>query len=188
MEDKRLVKDFLYEDESYKIIDAAKEVVNEIGGGFKEKIYDNSLTIALKKKNLQIERQKRIKIFFSKEQVGIYVPDIIVKSERIRFLNAELEEASIPGEQVIIEDNYFSQVNAQPVSSTNYSAEEIRRAATISGDVTRIVNGLPSLSNENEGNHLIAKNIEPISKIGFYSKVKAISSFNPQEYSCILRN
>jgi hypothetical protein len=87
----------------------------------------------------------------------IYVPDVIVKSERIRFLNAELEEASIPGQQVIIEDNYFTTVNAQPVSSTNYSAEEIRRAATISGDVTRIVNGLPSLSNENEGNHLIAR-------------------------------
>jgi hypothetical protein len=87
----------------------------------------------------------------------IFIPDIIVKSERIRFLNAELEEASIPGEKVIIEDNYFSNVSAQPVSSTNFSAEEIRRSATLAGDVTRIINSLPSISNENEGNHIVAR-------------------------------
>lgn len=87
----------------------------------------------------------------------IFIPDVIVKSERITFLDTELKKAPIIGEQVIVKDNYFSYVNSQLTSSTNFSAEEIRRTATMGGDVTRIINSLPSISNENEGNHIVAR-------------------------------
>ena len=85
------------------------------------------------------------------------IPDVIVKSDRITFLNSELKETPIVGEQVIIRDNYFSDINSQPVSSSNFSSEEIRRTATFSGDVGKIVSVLPSISNENEGNHLVVR-------------------------------
>ncbi|MEJ2629611.1 MAG: Plug domain-containing protein, partial [bacterium] len=85
------------------------------------------------------------------------IPDVIVKSNRITFLNSELKETPVVGEQIIVKENYFSDINSQPVSSSNFSSEEIRRTATFSGDVGRIVSVLPSISNENEGNHLIVR-------------------------------
>jgi len=97
----------------------------------------------------------------------IFIPDIIVKSDRITFINTELKKVPILGEQVIIEGDFFSHLKTQPTSSANFSAEEIRRAATIGGDVTRIINGLPGLSNENEGNHIIARGGSTIEN-GFY--------------------
>jgi hypothetical protein len=87
----------------------------------------------------------------------VLIPDVIVKSDRITFLNSELKETPIIGKQVIVRENYFSDINSEPVSSSNFSSEEIRRTATFAGDVGRIVSVLPSISNENEGNHLVVR-------------------------------
>jgi len=86
-----------------------------------------------------------------------YIPDIIVKSKRTLFLDYELKETPLVGEPVIIRDNYFSDIDAQPVSATSFSSEEIRRTATFAGDITRIVSVLPGASIENEGNHLVVR-------------------------------
>jgi len=53
----------LYKEESYAIIDAAREVWRELGGSFKERIADKAFQIALKKSNLKVECQKKINIF-----------------------------------------------------------------------------------------------------------------------------
>jgi hypothetical protein len=97
----------------------------------------------------------------------VSIPDVIIKSDRITFLNVELRESMVLGEQVVIEGDFFSHLKVQPTSSANFSAEEIRRAATFGGDVSRIINGLPSVSNENEGNHIIARGGSTIEN-GFY--------------------
>ena len=86
-----------------------------------------------------------------------YIPDIIVKSNRTIFLDYDLKETPLVGEPVIIKDNYFSDIDAQPVSSINFSSEEIRRTATFAGDISRIVSVLPGASIENEGNHLVVR-------------------------------
>lgn len=72
------VENFLYEDESYKIRGACFDVWKNFGGAFKEKIIDKSLTIALEKRGLMVEEQKRIDIYFENKKVGTYVPDKIV--------------------------------------------------------------------------------------------------------------
>jgi len=77
---KKIVKDFLYEKESYLIIEAAREVWRELGGSFKEKIADKAFTIALKNKNLLVENQKRINVYFDNKIVGTYVPDLIINN------------------------------------------------------------------------------------------------------------
>jgi GxxExxY protein len=76
--DKKKIKDFLYEKESYLIIEACREVWKEFGGAFKEKIVDNALTVALQNKDLIVENQKRINIYFNGVKVGTYTPDKIV--------------------------------------------------------------------------------------------------------------
>lgn len=87
----------------------------------------------------------------------VSIPDIIIKSDRITFQDVELHESAVLSDQVIVEGDFFSYLDVQPLSSANYSSEEIRRAATIGGDLSRVINGLPGLSNENEGNHIIAR-------------------------------
>ncbi len=74
----RKVKDFLYEEESYKIRGACFDVYKAFRGAFKEKIVDKALTKALEKRGLKIEDQKRIDIYFEGEKVGTYIPDKIV--------------------------------------------------------------------------------------------------------------
>jgi len=75
---KKLVKDFLYEKESYLIIEVAKEVWQELGGSFKEKIADKAFTIALQNRGLKVDDQKKINIYFDNKKVGTYVPDKII--------------------------------------------------------------------------------------------------------------
>ena len=77
---KNLVKDFLYENESYKIRGACFDVWKSFGGAFKEKIIDRALTKALEKRGLRAEEQKRINIYFENEKVGTYVPDKIINN------------------------------------------------------------------------------------------------------------
>jgi len=76
----KLVKDFLYENESYKIRGACFDVWKSFGGAFKEKIIDRALTKALEKRGLKIDEQKRIDIYYEDEKIGTYVPDKIINN------------------------------------------------------------------------------------------------------------
>ncbi|KKS38717.1 MAG: hypothetical protein A3G49_02585 [Candidatus Sungbacteria bacterium RIFCSPLOWO2_12_FULL_41_11] len=69
---------FLYKEESFKIGDACKEVWKQFGGSFKESVVDRALTVALEKRGLVVDNQKRIDIFFSDVKVGTYVLDKVV--------------------------------------------------------------------------------------------------------------
>lgn len=69
---------FLYSDITYKIRGACFEVYKQFGGAFKEKVIENALLEELKNRELEIETQKRIDIYFKDKKVGTYVPDIIV--------------------------------------------------------------------------------------------------------------
>ena len=75
---KQIVKEFLYEKESYKIRGACFEIWKTFGGAFKERIIDKALTKSLEKKGLKVNEQKRIDIYFENEKVGTYVPDKII--------------------------------------------------------------------------------------------------------------
>ena len=76
MKEKR--DDFLYEKESYDIIEACREVWQEFGGSFKEAIVDKALEITLRGRDYKVESQKRIDIYFRGEKLGTYIPDKIV--------------------------------------------------------------------------------------------------------------
>lgn len=86
---KRLVKDFLYEQESYNIRGACFDVYKTFGGAFKEKAVDRALTKALEKRGLKVDNQKRIDICFEGEKVGAYVPDKIVNNRILLEIKAK---------------------------------------------------------------------------------------------------
>ena len=76
-------KDIIYKDLSYKIIGLVMEVHNELGFGFLEKVYENSLVLLLKREGLKTKQQAPLKVYFKEDIVGEYYADILVEDEVI---------------------------------------------------------------------------------------------------------
>ena len=73
---------------THKIIGSAYAVANQLGAGFLEKIYENSLFIELKKQGLVVRQQKAIGVYYDSILVGEYVADLYVERRVIIELKA----------------------------------------------------------------------------------------------------
>ena len=67
----------LLKDETHQILGCAFEVLNEIGHGLHEKIYENALVVEFKLRGISFDQQRRYPVVFKSVQVGEYVPDLI---------------------------------------------------------------------------------------------------------------
>ncbi len=76
-------KDIVYKDLSYKIIDLALEVHNELGCGFLEKVYENALMILLEREGIPAKQQAPADVYFQDKVVGQYFADILVDGKLI---------------------------------------------------------------------------------------------------------
>ncbi len=63
--------------ETEKIIGFAFEVLNEIGHGLNEKIYENALTVLFKLNSIAFDQQRRFPVLFRGVEVGEFIPDLI---------------------------------------------------------------------------------------------------------------
>ena len=63
--------------ETEKVIGFAFEVLNEVGHGLNEKIYENSLTVLFKLNNIVFDQQRRFPVHFRGVEVGEFVPDLM---------------------------------------------------------------------------------------------------------------
>jgi len=68
----------LLKTETEKIIGFAFEILNEVGHGLNEKIYENSLTVLFKLNNIAFDQQRSFPVFFRGVEVGEFIPDLIV--------------------------------------------------------------------------------------------------------------
>jgi GxxExxY protein len=68
----------IHEELSGKMIGAAMAVLNELGPGLDEKIYERALVIELRKRGHVAEQQRAFPVHYSGELVGTLVPDAIV--------------------------------------------------------------------------------------------------------------
>jgi GxxExxY protein len=62
-----------------KIIGCAYKIMNELGCGFLEKVYENALAHEIRKLGMKVEQQKKIKVYYDKIEVGNYEPDLLVE-------------------------------------------------------------------------------------------------------------
>ena len=69
---------FLLKEETHRIIGCAFEVLNEVGHGLYEKIYENALVVEFGLQAIACEQQHRFDVLYKKHPVGFYVPDLIV--------------------------------------------------------------------------------------------------------------
>ena len=56
------------------------DIYNELGYGFLEKVYHNAFLIELRLQGFKFDSQKKLNVFYKSENVGDYVPDIIVNN------------------------------------------------------------------------------------------------------------
>ena len=66
-------------DLTQRIIGCAYTVINELGCGFLEKVYENALAHELRKAGLTTECQKAVDVYYDGVIVGQYVADLVVE-------------------------------------------------------------------------------------------------------------
>ena len=90
---------------THSIIGCAFEVVNELGSGFLESVYENAMVIALSEAGISVETQIPIRVSFRGKSVGDYYADVIVEKKVLVELKAVKELAAEHEAQVI---NYLN--------------------------------------------------------------------------------
>jgi GxxExxY protein len=63
--------------ETEQIIGFAFALLNEIGHGLHEKIYENALTVLFRSNGIAFDQQRRFPVLFRGTEVGEFVPDLI---------------------------------------------------------------------------------------------------------------
>ena len=70
----------LFEKDTSQILGAAMEVLNVLGHGLLEKPYENALCVELRMQGIPFEQQPVYDVVYKEVQVGLYIPDLIVRS------------------------------------------------------------------------------------------------------------
>lgn len=83
------MSNLLHEELTKSILKVFYDVYNELGYGFLERVYQNSLYYELKSSGFKVETQKRIKVYYKEIEVGDYIADIIVNDFVILELKAQ---------------------------------------------------------------------------------------------------
>ena len=67
----------LFKDETHQIIGCAFDVLNELGHGLNEKLYESALTIEFKIRGIPFDQQRRFAVIYKEVQIGEFIPDLI---------------------------------------------------------------------------------------------------------------
>ena len=78
----------LHQDVTQAIIGCAFEVINELGTGFLESVYEKALVLALRQKGLSAAAQQSVSVTFRGQNVGDFFADILVENAVIVELKA----------------------------------------------------------------------------------------------------
>jgi GxxExxY protein len=71
-------EDFPLEAETSQIVGCAMTVLNTLGHGFLEKVYENALTIEFLHRGIAFQQQKAFEVRYRSAVAGKYVPDLVV--------------------------------------------------------------------------------------------------------------
>ena len=80
--------DLLHMEITGKVLEAAFEVIHELGAGFLESVYENAMILALRAKGLRVRSQAPLVVRFRGEVVGQFYADLLVEDLVIVELKA----------------------------------------------------------------------------------------------------
>jgi len=111
-----------------KIIGAAYTVLNELGCGFLEKVYENALSHELRKQGIVASQQPELLVHYDGIVVGVYRPDILVGSAIIVDIKTVRAIGDAELAQVL---NYLKSTGLRIALVLNFSKPklEIKRVA-----------------------------------------------------------
>lgn len=81
-------KSFEFDPLSGRVIGAALEVHRQLGPGFLEGVYEQALKMELRKRDINFEAQKSIKVTYDGCSVGNHVLDLLIEEELVLELKA----------------------------------------------------------------------------------------------------
>jgi GxxExxY protein len=91
----------IYKELSYKIVELALEVHNELGCGFLEKVYENALMQLFERDKIPARQQAPADVYFQDKVIGQYFADILVDNKLILELKTVDVIANIHVAQVL---------------------------------------------------------------------------------------
>jgi GxxExxY protein len=112
----------IYKDLSYKIIGLAMQVHTELGYGFLEKVYENSLMILLRENRIKSEAQVPVKVIFHSRIVGDYIADILVEDAIILELKAQEKISEVHKAQTL---NYLKATELKLAILLNFGRKRL---------------------------------------------------------------
>jgi GxxExxY protein len=73
----RVSSKLLFKEETRQVIGCAFDVLNTLGHGLNEKLYENALTVEFRLRGIPVEQQKRFNVLYRDVLIGEFVPDLI---------------------------------------------------------------------------------------------------------------
>lgn len=77
------MKIFPHQELTKSLIGIYYDVYNELGYGFLERVYHKAMIIELNKRGFEVEKEKKIQVYYKNEIVGEYIPDLIINKSVI---------------------------------------------------------------------------------------------------------
>jgi GxxExxY protein len=68
---------------TFAVNGCAMDVLNKVGHGFHEKIYENAMAVALSKRNIDFSQQKQFKLEYEEQEIGVFIPDLVIEDKII---------------------------------------------------------------------------------------------------------
>ena len=76
-----LAVDEIGNDLTYRVIEAAMAVHNQIGPGFKEEVYEKALEVELNRQGMVVQRQYPLPVVYEGEQEALFYLDLYVEDQ-----------------------------------------------------------------------------------------------------------
>ena len=118
-----IIKDLLFPELSYQVMQAVFEVHNHLGPGFTEDIYENALALELEIKGIPFERQTQIQVHYKDRFVGNYRLDMVIDSKIILELKAVTQVNDVFKAQLL---SYLSATGMQLGILINFGTKRVQ--------------------------------------------------------------
>lgn len=120
--------EIIEKDLSYRIMKAAFDVHNQLGPGFLESLYDEAMAIQLTQDGMEIERQKRVVVYFKGKAIGEHILDNVVNQRVILEYKTVAQIAPIHEQQAL---SYLKATALQLAIVINFGASRVEYSRVV---------------------------------------------------------
>lgn len=118
---------YKHKDLTEQIIQAFYKVYNKLGYGFAEALYENAMAYELRRRDVQVEQQASISVYYDGHVIGEYFADLLVEDQIIVELKAARGLADKHEAQLL---NYLKATTCEVGLLLNFGPEpQIKRKA-----------------------------------------------------------